>query len=385
MFFVLSGILTATWASRIPDVQQQLGMNNASWGTTLLGVYAGLFAGLFFSSWMIVRYGTKRIMVLSCVGTALMLCGAGFSANRVQLMAALFAFGGMRTMLNISANTQSVQVQKLYEKPIVSTFHGLWSGASFVAAGIGTLMIISGVGPTQHFLGISALAIAAALFFWPRLSKDVQPATEKRPFFIMPDRYLFLLGLVSFCGMLCEGAMFDWSVNYFEKAVRADKEWVTTGYTAFIITMALGRLTGDRATAAFGPFRLLTASGLLMAAGFLIAVLFPFLLPAAFGFLLIGLGDSIIVPTVYMLAARSAKMPPGYSIASVTLIGYGGFLLGPLLIGYTSEAASMQWAFALVSIFSLGISALALKVGKEQAAHPLTGQVQLPTGPVQEQ
>jgi MFS family permease len=124
---------------------------------------------------------------------------------------------------------------------------------------------------------------------------------------------------------------------------------------------------GDWATAAFGPFTLLMANGLLMAAGFLIAVFFPFLLPAAFGFLLIGLGDSIVVPMVYSLAARSTRMPAGYAIASVTMIGYGGFLLGPLLIGHTSEALNMQWAFGLVSLFSLCITVLAIKVKKEQA------------------
>lgn len=367
-FFFLSGILTASWASRIPDVQRQLGLDNATWGSTLFVVYAGLLAGLSFSSWLIAKYGTKRIMVLSCIGTAVMLGAAGLATNRVELMAALFAFGGLRTMLNISANTESVQVQKLYERPIISTFHGIWSGASFVAAGIGTLMIIGDITPTFHFLAIAAAVVAITLFFWPRRSQKQEAGGEKRPFFIMPDRYLFLLGLVAFCGMLCEGAMFDWSVNYFEKAVNAPAVWVTTGYTAFIITMAIGRLAGDRATAAFGSHTLLMANGLLMAAGFLLAVCFPFLLPAAFGFLLIGLGDSIMVPTVYMLAAQSPKMPPGYAIASVTLIGYGGFLLGPVLIGYISEAWNMQWAFGLVSLFSLCITGLAIMVRKERQA-----------------
>lgn len=368
VFFFLSGILTATWASRIPDVQRGLGLNNAAWGTVLFVIPVGLITGLSFSSWLIARYGTRRIMVISCCGTALMLCGAGTARNSMQLMAAIFAMGGLRTILNISMNTHSVLVQKHYPRPIVSTFHGIWSGAAFLAAGIGTLMIISGASPVLHFAVIASLIALAALFFWPRHNRMDHSPAEKRPFFIKPDRYLFGLGLIAFCGMLCEGAMFDWSVNYFEKAVGADKEWVTTGYTAFIITMALGRLAGDRATAAVGPFALLMANGVLITVGFLIAVFFPFLLPAAFGFLLIGLGDSIIIPTVYALAAQSPKMPPSYALASVTMIGYMGFLLGPLLIGYTSELWSMQWAFGIVSIFSLCISGLAVWVQKEKEA-----------------
>lgn len=367
VFFFLSGIISASWSSRIPDVQQQLGMNNAAWGRVLFVVYAGLITGLSFSSWLIARYNSRRMMVISGAGAAIMLSLAGAAGSALQLMAALFGMGALRTVLNISANTHAVQVQKLYDRPIISTFHGIWSGACFLAAGIGTLMIIAGARPGFHFAVVAAAVIGAAFLFWQRPQPPTQPTTDKRPFFIKPDRYLFFLGLIAFCGMLCEGTMFDWSVNYFEKAVHADKEWVTTGYTAFIVCMALGRLVGDRAIAAFGPFSLLVVNGLLMASGFLVAVFFPFLLPAALGFMLIGLGDSVVVPIVYSLSALTRKMPAGYALASVTLIGYVGFLTGPLLIGYVSDTWSMQWALGVVSAFSLGVSLLALQVRKEKA------------------
>lgn len=366
IFFFLSGIITATWSSRIPDVQQRLGMNNAAWGTVLFVVPVGLIIGLSFSSWLVARFGTRRIMVLSCLGTALMLCLAGWADTTVQLMTALFFMGALRTILNISMNTHSVMVQKLYERPIVSTFHGVWSGACFLAAGIGTVMIINNVLPLAHFIIIAAVSIPAALLFWQGTQAVNKNPTEKRPFFVRPDRYLFLLGLIAFCSMMCEGAMFDWGVNYFEKVVQPGKEWITTGYTAFIIAMALGRLTGDRIIAAFGYFRLLMGCGVLMALGFLLSATIPLLWPAALGFLLIGLGDSVLVPIVYSLSAQTGKMPAGYALASVTLIGYVGFLLGPLLIGYISEALSMQWAIGLLSLFSLAISLLALKVRQQK-------------------
>lgn len=377
VFFFLSGIITATWSSRIPDVQQQLGLNNAAWGTVLFVVPVGLLAGLGVSSWLVARYGTRRMMAVSVIGFGAMLCLAGVAGTRLQLMAALFGMGTLRTILNISINTQSVLVQKLYERPIVSTFHGVWSGACFLAAGIGTLMIIGDIAPSLHFLAIVLFASGTTLFFWKGTPARATAPAEKRPFFVKPDRYLLLLGGTAFCALLCESAMFDWGVNYFEKTVRPGKEWVTAGYTAFIVAMAFGRLVGDRVIAAFGYFTLLMVNGTLMAAGFLLAAFFPYLLPAALGFLLIGLGDSVIVPIVYSLSAHSTRMSPGYALASVSLIGNAGFLIGPLLIGYLSEMLSMQWALGVVSVFSLGITFLALKVrgAKQtmelQAKHPL--------------
>lgn len=371
VFFFLSGIITATWSSRIPDVQQHLGLNNAAWGTVLFIVPVGLLAGLSISSWLVARYGTRRMMAISVIGFSLMLCLAGVADTRLQLMAALFGMGALRTILNISINTQSVLVQKLYERPIVSTFHGAWSGACFLAAGIGTLMIIGDITPALHFLAITLAAAGVTLFFWKSTSIGAAGPAEKRPFFVKPDRYLFLLGLTAFCGLLCESAMFDWGVSYFEKTVRPGKEWVTAGYTAFIVAMALGRLVGDRVITVFGYFTLLMINGALMATGFLLAAFFPFLLPAAIGFMIIGLGDSVIVPIVYSLSAHTTRMSPGYALASVSLIGNAGFLIGPLLIGYLSELLSMQWAFGVVSVFSLCITFLALKVRQEKKAMEL--------------
>jgi MFS family permease len=187
-------------------------------------------------------------------------------------------------------------------------------------------------------------------------------ANEKRPLFVKPDKYLFLVGLLALCAMLCEGAMFDWSVNYFEKVVRAKKSMVTTGYMSFIVAMATGRLIGDRLISRYGMYRMLMINGFLMAAGFAIAVAFPFVFAAAFGFLLVGSGSSILVPIVYMLAARSKKMSSAYALASVTSVGYSGFLIGPLFIGNVSQYFGMQVAFVSLSFISLLIVVLSLKV-----------------------
>jgi MFS family permease len=135
---------------------------------------------------------------------------------------------------------------------------------------------------------------------------------------------------------------------------------VTTGYTCFIIAMTMGRLFGDKLIGRFGPIRMLMVNGMLMSAGFLLSAIAPYFITAALAFIIIGIGDSIIVPIVYSLTAKTKKMPPGYAISAVTLIGYSGFLSGPILIGSLSEWLGMQWAFAVISVFGLAITLLAV-------------------------
>jgi MFS family permease len=363
VFFFISGILSASWSSRIPDIQQKLQLSNAALGTVLFALPAGLVVGLSFAGWAVASFGVKRMLLMGSILLSIILFMAGTAATPFLLMLALFFFGVCRTVLNLSANTGSLDVQRLYERPIVSTFHGIWSLACFAAAGIATVVIIQNVSPLWHFLGIGVIVVIMTVVFAGHKFLP-HKAAEQRPFFVMPDRYLFLLGLMALSAMLCEGAIFDWGVNYFEKVVKPDKGLVTAGYISFITTMAIGRLLGDRAVHAFGIYRVLVVCGVLMAAGFLLAALAPYLVTSLLGFALVGLGDSILVPMIYVLASKNKKMSANYALASVTLIGYAGFIIGPLLIGNISEYIGMPAAFLLLSVASLGIIFLSLKVKK---------------------
>jgi MFS family permease len=92
------------------------------------------------------------------------------------------------------------------------------------------------------------------------------------------------------------------------------------------------------------------------------AVLFPFIVTATTGFILVGLGVSSIVPTVYSAAARSSKVSPGMALAGVSSIGFLGFLLGPPIIGYIAQIAGLQYSFAVVAIAGLCITAIVSKL-----------------------
>src|SRR4051812_48115303 len=244
VFFFLSGIMTATWSSRIPDVQQKLGLNDASWGTVLVAVPVGQVTGLLFSSWLVTKFGSRRTVTAACIIASVLLFLLGIANMRGALMVALFFTGFIRTVINISANTRAVEVQAMYARPIISTFHGIWSVACLFAAGIGTMMILLRAGVPMHFAMIALLCLVIAIPLLER--RDILPhsAAPGKPFVLKPGRYLILLGAMAFCGMMGENTMFDWSVNYFDRVLHTNKGLMTLGYTCFIVTMATGRLVG---------------------------------------------------------------------------------------------------------------------------------------------
>jgi len=361
MFFI-AGICFASWASRIPDIQYKLHLNSAALGGILFCLPVGLLTSLPVAGFLVAKYGSKITVIGASVLYSCTLPLLGFAASPTELMITLFVFGFGGNMMNISINTQAVGTEKLYPKPIMASFHGIWSLAGFSGAAIGTLMVRSEVKPPFHFLCITGVAIALVIIFSTNLIKTDSGRDEEQPIFVKPDKSLLNFGLIAFFSMICEGAMFDWSGIYFSKVVQPGASLVTVGYTAFMCTMATGRFFGDWVAHKLGMKKMLQCSGLLTASGLLLAVIFPRFSTATIGFLIVGAGVSSIIPMIYSAAGKSKVMSTGVAIAAVSTIGYMGFLIGPPFIGFIAQATSLRISFGLIALMGTMITLIATKI-----------------------
>ena len=349
-FFFIQGFVFASWASRIPHIQQRLHLSDGSLGSVLLALPIGLMVSLPLSGWLVSRFGSRKMVLVGASLYAFNLPLIGLAQQTWQLMGILFFFGLSGNLLNISNNTQAVGVEALYKRSIMSSLHGLWSLAGFGAAAMGTYFVSLEITPFIHFCVSSVLVILLlSNVYQYALSQDVNQ-NSGQPVFVKPNSKLLQLGLIAFCSMICEGTMFDWSGIYFSKVVQTPEALSTVGYVAFMGTMTGGRFAGDWLTTRFGTKPLIQMNGILIALGLLISVAFPHIVTATLGFVLVGMGVSTIVPLVYSMAGKSSTMPAGMALAAVSSIGFFGFMFGPPLIGFISEAASLRWSFAVVAV-----------------------------------
>jgi MFS family permease len=358
IFFFVSGFGFATWASRIPTIQQQLHLNNAQLGIVLFALPVGLMGTLPVTGVLLSRCDSRRIMMIGAVGFNTMLCAIGFATQTWQLVIALFFFGVSRNLLNISVNAQSIGVQALYDRSIIARFHGVWSLAGMAAAALGFFMVSFGVSTAFHFGVAGILLTVLCLYAFPGSLRQQPTARERRPWFALPGRNLVKYGLISFASMACEGAMFDWSGIYFRQAVHATKNMATLGFVVYMVAVTLGRLTGDRLASRCGIRMMLTYSGILIGLGLLLAAVLPYPVTAGLGFVLTGFGVSCVIPMVFSIAGRSAGMSSGSAIAAVSTVGYLGFLIVPPVVGAIAQHAGLQGAFGLLAAFGVCISLL---------------------------
>jgi len=385
--FFLTGLCFASWASRIPAIQQTLHLSEGGLGSVLLALPIGSMISMPVAGYMISRFGSKNVVMIAGICYAMVLPVLGMAQAAWQLFAILMLFGFMGNMANIAVNTQAVAVEALYGRSIMASFHGLWSLAGFTGAAIGAFMSGQRIAPYQHFLVITAIA-AVIVAVSAKHTVAHTPLKEKVKPLLQGEKLslgrkikigllklisnlrnswrlvmsLMVLGIIAFCSMICEGTMFDWSGVYFKKVVEAPDGMAGIGYAAFMSTMASFRFIADWLTTRMGHRRVLLLSGILTAAGLLIAVLLPYFATAIFGFLLVGAGVSSVVPLVYSAAGKSKKAEPGVALATVSTVGYLGFLIGPPLIGFVAQASSLSISFSIIAVMGICIAIMGSRI-----------------------
>ncbi len=355
--FFANGAGMASWVPHVPAVQMGLGLRPSVLGLALLAMAVGALLGIPLSGYCTARWGSRTVVRLTAlaffVALPLPLMAPGLGA----LVAALFLLGASNGALDVSMNTQAVAVEHHWPRPILSSFHGLWSLGGLAGAGVASLALHAGLSPQAHVaaaaLMLGAAALVACRGLLPRADGE-QDATH----FARPTRALALLGTIAFFGLLTEGAVGDWSAVYLRSALGADAATAALGFAAFSGTMAAGRFAGDHLVARVGDAALVRAATGLGALAFGAALIVGRPVAVIAGCAALGLGLANLVPIVFRAASRVPGVPPSHGIAAVGTAGYAGFLAGPPVIGFVAEAVTIGGALWIL-VVALGWIAVA--------------------------
>jgi len=358
MFFI-NGAVLASWVAHIPAVKAEHGIGDGGLGLVLLSMALGSVLTLPIAGWLIARRGSGVMTTAAALAFSLALPLPIISPTVSLAVLTLALLGGCNALLDVSMNTQAVAIEEGYRRPILSSFHGLFSVGGVAGASLASGAMALGIRPVWHVLGVAAVAVAVvAGVAGDFLSSKGRPD----PVFVRPPAALVGLGLLTFCGLLTEGAMADWSAVYLHDALGAPPATAATGFAAFSLAMAAGRFGGDALARRLGPRLLLRTSAAVAAAGLGGALLLGRTPAAIVGFGLVGLGIANVIPVLFSAAGRVQGTPRGTAMAAVATTGYGGYLVGPPLIGLAAEGTSLPVALGIVcaacALIAAGAAAL---------------------------
>ncbi len=359
--FATLNIVIGTWAIYIPTIKSKLAIDEGELGIALFCMALGTLTMIFFAPKIIGRFGVGRVTAYG-VFIFLFTFIIPFTTNDyVEFCIGMYIVGAFSGFTDVAMNTLVTEIEKQDAIHIMSANHGFFSLGGFIGAGVGSFFLPMEIVPLHHLLvviGILLLANLIIVKYYVHISSNNKEATT---FNIKNFKPLLVLAFIAFFVMACEGAIVDWSALYLEEVSLADLSWVGLGFTVFSIAMAVARFLGDDVSRKFGAKSLIIGGSLVGSLGFTFVLLIEPLF-TIIGFGLVGLGLSVIIPELFRLGGKTEGVESSQGISFVSGIGFFGFLIGPVLLGFLADVSSLKLSFFFLLGFVFISFLLALRL-----------------------
>jgi len=357
--FLGFGIVSGTWAARIPAVQHRLGLDDGELGLVLFCVSAASVAVLLPAGWLVARLG-GRIITVACIvvsAAGLALCGLASSLALLALAAALMGVGF--GIADVGGNAYGVALERRYGRPILTSFHAAWSFGLLAGSGLAGAGAALGVGVRTNFTLAAAVVAVGALASRPFLRREFEEAAAGMSRFAWPRGPLAALALVCFCAMFAEWGAASWCAVFLTGPVGTSASIGAAGVVGISLAMAAARVFGDRLTERWGVAALTRRGALLALAGVALALATRSAVPAILGFACVGAGVATVVPAVFRAAGSVTGIAAGAGIATVAVAGYSGSVANGPTIGFVASGIGLTGALSLVGVACALVAALA--------------------------
>lgn len=346
--FFAGGFIMSTWAPMIPYIKQNLSISADILGLLLLSI--GLAAFLFMPvAGILTRYLGCRAVVTGAtlVMTAVLLSLPHLPALLFYFIA-LFILGAAMGTLDVGMNLNSVVVERVTGKRILSGVHAFWSIGCFCGAGLFTGLAKYGLSVPWIALIHGVIIGAAMLRFYPHLLPFHGDSSQKA--ISLPRGIILILGIMTCLSFLAEGAVMDWGGVLLTEAKGIDITEAGLGFASYSAATLAMRLVGDRIVQWAGEKSVIIVGSLMGALGFLGVTLFDSL-PLLIGcFLFLGAGISNVVPVFYSILAHQKDMPVDAAVTVLTCMGYSGVILGPSLLGFLAQHSGILSVFLMLTV-----------------------------------
>ena len=368
IFFFVNGFLYANCTGRLPELKDYFGVSNSTLGTMLFTTALGALVAMPLTGWLTTRYNSGKLTIYAGFLFCCIVPFIPYSQNIWIGRASFFLTGFFSGAMDITMNGQAVFVERKYKKTIMSSFHAAFSIGMALGAGSGSLFAKYHYSLRYHLInvavgGIVALAAVSPVILQQQATNTVV-AAEKSSKRRIP-LIIWLIAVIGFCGMTGEGSMVDWSAIYMHTVVGKTTAFSALAVGAFATAMTIGRLFGDRLIDKAGKQTILFGSCFAAIVGLAIALLFVSAPAVLFGFFLVGIGLSNVVPLTYSTAGNIKGIEPAAGIAIASTIGYSGFFLSPPVIGYLADGFGLRVGLCFtLALFLLMLVVIAYVTGK---------------------
>ena len=355
--FASINIMVGTWILYLPYIKKLFILNDAEVGSALFFTACGLLFSISLVPKINKAFGVGR-----CTQIGIVLLSLAFNLPLVApsystLCGSLFLVGVFSGFTDISMNAVISIIEKNEKQNLMSAAHGFFSLGGFLGTGLGSLLIGKITPPGIHMLLITFVVLITNLTLahhYTKITEPIKAGPAKSPSRLKNILPVLGLSMISFIVLFNEGAVEHWSNLFLFEVVELPENQSGFGFVLFSLTMTLGRFLGDGISQKIGAIKTLTYGFITAMAGYGL-ILTTQVFWSIFGFGLLGLGLSVVVPEIVRLAGRNKQLDTSQAISTVSGIGFVGFLIGPVLFGFIANWTALIYSY-LFLLFSLGIA-----------------------------
>jgi MFS family permease len=373
--FGVFGVFWGGWAAVLPEIRDTVGGSDASFGLALLGIGLGSLPAMLAMGRIYDRYAERTVaplLILFAGSTVL----PGLISSTPWLFLTLLSIGALSGMLDVAINAAATAWEAATHRRLLNLAHASFSGFFLVASVSVGISRRAEVGHMAILVCLALVVASAAPF--NRFPKVTIERTERRPVLRFEPVFL-MLGALCGLGFVVEGGLEAWSAVHLERTLEAGPAIGGLGPGLFAAAMLTGRSTAHVIGAHLSDQRILAVGSSLAAGGLVLSAIAPVIPLALAGFVLTGLGVSVVAPTMFGVAGRVASdRDRGSAIGTVTTVAYLGFLFGPPMVGWISGATTLRFGFVFLAAIAATLAGLSVLVRNASARAGVTPREPLP-------
>jgi fucose permease len=352
--FFANGVVYASFIPQLPAIRERVGISIGALGLVLtLASISGLIGSLLTGR-VIARLGTRRVVIIGTIMSIGSLPIVGFATAPAMLVVGLVGLLFFDVFIDVAMNVQGSVLSARRHTPVMNRLHGLWSLGGVTGGVITVLVNRAGVSVQVHLAVVTVALLGVSLFVVPGLlrvdepheSDPVRPvgeglhgtevmATEEVATAIRRRRFgpaAVVLAIGGATAMVLEVGNGDWAAFRLSVDFDSSAGVASAAFLLMTIGMTIGRLGGDWVQVRTGSMRLRRLGLTVAGVGSVLATLVPIEAVSLVGFLIAGLGTSVLFPQLYDQAARLPG-PPGSGFAAMLIGQRSTGIVAPLVIG----------------------------------------------------
>lgn len=379
--FFLFGFGIMSWIPRFPEVKANLGVDNGTFGSLISVGSIGALISLMTAGHIVHKIGSKKVLVTSI--TVLL-----FSIGLIVHIRSSFYFLLCNMMIGLAVSAfhialtgQAFHTQEKLKVHLLTKLQGLWSAGSVVTAMLSGFLVGSvSLGVHIGFVVTTAWIMMMVMIskLTPVLTKpNEEPDTDisiKKIF--SSFRIDWPIAIALSCGVYMEFAVGDWGTIFTKERLGMSEGLSTVPYILFSVMMIFGRLSISHFTGKTSLFQWVKRAAIGGGTAFIACITIAVHLPSSMknisfalfciGFLIAGLGSSILAPTFLNAANQRSSAPSSVVVGQIGTLNTLLIFVCKWIVAWTIQiTGSMAVAMMIPALMLLAVSFFAKNIVKK--------------------